>query len=80
MNLGFLFYLKIRFKEQMAPGGRPPHRAIPQVPGVLPQTAALHLVAAGDPHHQDCVLLHCPGLHQRGMEEREKTHKCHEES
>ncbi len=50
----------------MAPGGRPFDCAFPQVPGVLPQTAAVHLVAAGDPHHQDCVLLHRPGVNQRG--------------
>lgn len=51
----------------MAPGGRPPDCALPQIPGVFPQTAAVHLVAAGDPHHQDCFLLHRPGLCQRGM-------------
>lgn len=51
----------------MAPGGRPPNCALPQVPGVFPQTAAVHLVAAGNSHHQDCVLLHCHGLRQRGM-------------
>lgn len=49
----------------MAPGGRPSDCALPQVPGVFPQTAAVHLVAAGDPHHQDRVLLHRPGLRQR---------------
>lgn len=59
----FVFHFLIRFEEQMAPGGGPPHRALSQVPGVFPQTAALHLVAAGNPHHQDCVLLHCPVLH-----------------
>lgn len=46
----------------MAPSGRPSDCALPQVPGVFPQTAAVRLVAAGDPHHQDRVLLHCPGL------------------
>lgn len=51
----------------MAPGGRPSDCALPQVPGVFSQTAAVHLVVTGDPHHQDCVLLHCYGLSQRGM-------------
>ena len=51
----------------MAPCGRPPDCALPQVPGVLPQTAAVHLVAAGDPHNQDRSLLHHSGLCQRGM-------------
>lgn len=54
----------------MAPGGGPSNRALPQVPRVLPQTAAVHLVVTGDPHHQDRVLLHCPGLCQRGMKAR----------
>lgn len=51
----------------MASGGRSSDCALPQVPGVFPQTAAVHLVAAGDPHHQNSVLLHCPCLCQRGM-------------
>lgn len=63
LNEWFVFYFIIRFEEQMAPGGRPPHCALSQVPGVFPQAAALHLVAVRNPHHQNCVLLHCPGLH-----------------
>lgn len=51
----------------MAPGGGPSDCAVPQVPGVLPQAAAIYLVASGDPHHQDRVLLHRPGFCQRGM-------------
>lgn len=50
----------------MASGGRPTHSALPQVPGVFPQIAAVHLVAAGDPHHQDRFMLHCFGLHLGG--------------
>lgn len=61
------FLSLFRSEEQMAPGGRPSDCALPQVPGVFPQTAAVHLVAAWDPHHQDRVLLHFHGLGQRGM-------------
>lgn len=50
----------------MAPGGRPPHSPLPQVPGVFPQAAAVCLVVVRDPHHQDRVVLHRHGLHQRG--------------
>lgn len=50
----------------MAPGGRPLDRPLPEVPGVFSQAAALHLVAPGDPHHQDSVLLHRPCFCERG--------------
>lgn len=50
----------------MAPGGRPPDCPLSEVPGVFSQAAALHLVASGDPRHQDRVLLHRPRLCQRG--------------
>lgn len=50
----------------MALGRRPSDCALPQVPGIFPQAAALRLVAAGDPHHQNRVLLHHPGHCQRG--------------
>lgn len=46
----FLSFL-LRSEEQMALGGGPSQCALPQVFGVFPQTAAVYLVAAGDPHH-----------------------------
>lgn len=49
----------------MAPGGRPADGALPEVPGVFPQTAAVHLVVTGDPHNQDRVLLHRADRRQR---------------
>lgn len=50
----------------MAPGGRPLDRPLSEVPGVFSQAAALHLVAPGDPHHQDSVVLYRPCLRERG--------------
>ena len=61
-----MFLYVFRSEEQMASGGGPSHGAVPQVPGVLPQAAAVHLVAPGDPHHQDRLLLHPPGHRERG--------------
>lgn len=50
----------------MAPGGRPSHSPLPQVPGIFPQTAAVCLVVVRDPHHQDRIVLHRYGLCPRG--------------
>lgn len=50
----------------MAPGDGPSDRAVPQVPAVCPSNAALHLVASGASHYQDCVILYHLGLGQRG--------------
>lgn len=50
----------------MAPGDGPVDCAIPQVLAVCASAAALHLVASGASHHQDCVVLHHLGFCQRG--------------
>lgn len=57
----------------MAPCGWPSDSALPQVPGVFPQTAVVHLVVTGDPYHQDRFLLRCHGCYQRGMKAEELT-------
>lgn len=50
----------------MASGGGASDGAVPEVPGLCAEAAALHLVAAGASHHQDRLLLHHLGLSQRG--------------
>lgn len=50
----------------MAPGDRPPHGAVPEVPGVLPPAADVPVVDPGASHHQDRLLLHHLGVRERG--------------
>ena len=54
----------------MASGGGSADGSLPQVSGILPHAPALHLVAAGDPHHQDRLLLYHTGDCQRGEDLR----------
>lgn len=61
----------------MASGGGASDGAVPEVPGVRAEAAALHLVAAGASHHQDRLVLHHLGLSQRGEEQSAgPTYKC----
>lgn len=72
----FFFFFLVRPEEQVAPGGRPLDRPLSQVPGVFSQAAAVHLVAPGDPHHQDRGLLHHPRLRQGGTKATAQPAGC----